>query len=142
MRSPPGAHLLLTLEGEATIKNVHTAEGEDYVTANTDTAVWLHAQEHTAAPTMVPESHPWLVIIVHLPTGTNKGDAQQGWTDRWAQVSTTLHEGLHKPSLTSHTVELAPNTAEDVHAHPPPRGSRSPQDHHLQPPSPRTHTPR
>ena len=42
----PGAHLLLTLEGEAAIENVHTAEGEDYVRANADTPVWLHAHTH------------------------------------------------------------------------------------------------
>ena len=52
----PGTHLLLTLEGEAAIENVHTAEGEDYVPANADTAVWLHAHEHTTTPTMVPGS--------------------------------------------------------------------------------------
>ena len=51
---PPGTHLLLTLEGEAAVKNVHTAEGEDYVTANADTEVWLHAHEHTTPPTVVP----------------------------------------------------------------------------------------
>ena len=36
---PPGTHLLLTLEGEAAVENVHTAEGENYVSANADTAV-------------------------------------------------------------------------------------------------------
>ena len=51
---PPGTHLLLTLEGEAAIENVHTAEAEDYVMANTDTAVWLHAHEHTTPPTVAP----------------------------------------------------------------------------------------
>ena len=80
----PGAHLLLTLEGEAAIENVHTAEREDYVRANADTAVWLHAHEHTTPPPLVPGYHPWHVIIVHLPTGTDTGDAQQGWAVRWA----------------------------------------------------------
>ena len=108
----PGAHLLLTLEGEAAIKNVHTAEEEDYVRANADTAVWLHAHEHTTPPTMVPGSHPWHVIIVHLPTGTDTGDARHGWTERWAHVCASLHDGLHRPSLTSHTLEPAPTTAE------------------------------
>ena len=65
---PPCTHLLLTLEGEAAVENVHTAEGEDYVTANADTAVWLHAHEHTTPPTVVPGSHPWHVVIVRLPT--------------------------------------------------------------------------
>ena len=51
---PPGTHLLLTLEGEAAVENVHTADGEDYVTANADTPVWLHAHEHTTPPTVVP----------------------------------------------------------------------------------------
>ena len=131
----PGAHLLLTLEREAAIKKVHTAAGEDYVRANADTAVWLHAHEHTTFPTMVPGFHPCHVIIVHLPTGTDTGDAQQGWADRRAQVCASLHHGLHRPSLTSHTLEPAPTTAEShtgappphqdlgLHAHPPPRSS-------------------
>ena len=109
---PPGAHLLLGLEAEGAIENFHTAEGEDYVTANADTLVWLHAQEHTTHPTMVPGLHPWHVIIVHLPTGTNTEKAQQRWTDRWAHLSTTLQEGLQKPSLSSHTLQPAPTTAE------------------------------
>ena len=37
---PAGTHLLLKVEGEAAIENVHTAEGEDYVTANAAIAVW------------------------------------------------------------------------------------------------------
>ena len=150
----PGAHLLLTLEGEAAIENVHTAEGEDYVRANADTAVWLHAHEYTRPPTMVPGSHPWHVIIVHLPTGTDTGDAQQGWADRWAHVCASLHDGLHRPSLTSHTLEPASTTAEShtgaapphrglgLHAHPPRRSSERPQNRHLQPPGPRAHPPR
>ena len=77
-----------------------------------DTAVWLHAHEHTTPPTMVPGSHPWHVIIVQLPTGTDRGDAQQGWTDGWAHVCASLHDGLHRPSLTSQTLEPAPTTAE------------------------------
>ena len=72
---PPGTHLLLTLEGEAAIENVHTADREDYVTTNADTAVWLHAHEHTTPPTVVPGSHPWHVIIVQLPTGASTGEA-------------------------------------------------------------------
>ena len=72
---PPGTHLLLTLEGGAAVENVHTAEGEDYVTANADTAVWLHAHEHTTPPTVVPGSHPWHVVIVRLPTGADTGSA-------------------------------------------------------------------
>ena len=79
---PPRTHLLLTLEGEAAIKSVHTAEGEDYVTANADTAVWLHAHEHCTPPTVVPGSHPWHLVIVRLPTGAGTGSAQQGWADR------------------------------------------------------------
>ena len=82
----PGTHLLLTPEGEAAIEYVHTAEGEDHVMANADTAVWLHAHKHTTSPTVVPGSHPSRVIIVQLPTGTGTGDAQQGWADRWAHV--------------------------------------------------------
>ena len=109
---PPGTHLLLILEGEAAVKNVHTAEREDYVTANADTAVWLHSHEHTTPPTVVPGSHPWHVVIVRLPTGADTGSAQQGWADRWAHVCASLHEGLHRPSLTSHTLEPAPTTAE------------------------------
>ena len=91
---PPSTHLLLTLEGEAAAENVHTAEGEDYVTANADTAVWLHAHEHTTPPTVVPGSHPWHVIIVRLPKGADTGSAKQGWADRWAHVCTSLHDGL------------------------------------------------
>ena len=75
---PPGTHLLLTLEGEAAIENVHTTEREDYVTTNADTTVWLHAHEHTTHPGVVPGSHPWHVVIIQLPTGTNTGDAEQG----------------------------------------------------------------
>ena len=118
----PGTHLLLTLEGEAAIENVHTAEGEDYVRANADTAVWLHAHEHTTPPTMVPGSHPGQVTIVHLRTGTDTGDAQQGWADRWAHVCVSLHDGLHRPSLTSHTLEPAPTMAESHTGAPPPTG--------------------
>ena len=139
---PPGTHLLLTLEGEAAVENIHTAEGEDYVTANADTAVWLHAHEHTTPPTVVPGSHPWHVVIVRLPTGADTGSAQQGWADRWAHVCASLHEGLHRPSLTSHTLEPAPTTAESHTGAAPPRGSGSPQDRHLQPPGPRAHPPR
>ena len=78
----PGTHLLLTLEGEAAIENLHTAEGEDCVTPNADTAIWLHAHEHNMAPTGVPGSHPWHLIIVQLLTGTGTEDAQQGWAAR------------------------------------------------------------
>ena len=119
---PPGTHLLLTLEGEAAVENVHTAEGEDYVTANADTAVWLHAHQHTTPPTVVPGSHPWHVVIVRLPTGADAGSAQQGWADRWAHVCASLHEGLHRPSLTSHTLEPAPTTAESHTGAAPPSG--------------------
>ena len=56
---PPGTDLLLTQEEEAAIENVHTKESEDYVTANADTAVWLHTHEHTTAPTVVLGSQPW-----------------------------------------------------------------------------------
>ena len=119
---PPGTHLLLTLEGEAAVENVHTAEGEDYVTANADTAVWLHAHEHTTPPTVVPGSHPWHVVIVRLPTGADTGSAQQGWADRWVHVCASLHEGLHRPSLTSHTLEPVPTTAESHTGATPPTG--------------------
>ena len=109
---PPGTHLLLTLEGEAAVENVHTAKGEDYVTANADTAVWLPAHEHTTPPTVVPGSDPWHLVIVRLPTGADTGSAQQGWAHRWAHVCASLHEGLHRPSLTSHILKPAPTTAE------------------------------
>ena len=118
----PDTHLLLTLEGEAAIENVHTTEGEEYVTANADTAVWLHAHKHTTPPTMVPGSHPWHVIIVQLPTGTGTGDAQQGWADRLAHVCDSLHDGLHRPSFTSHILEPASTTAESHTGAPPPPG--------------------
>ena len=117
---PPGTHLVLNLEGEAAIKIVHTAEGDNYVMANADTAVWLHAHEDTAPPTTVPGLHPWHVIIVHPPTGTHTGDAQQGWADRWAHVWTTLHDGLRKRSLTSDILEPAPITAESYNGTAPP----------------------
>ena len=119
---PPGTHLLLTLEGEAAVENVHTAEGEDYVTANAETAVWLHAHEHTTPPTVVRGSHPWHVVIVRLPTGADTGSGQQGLADRWAHVGASLHEGLHRPSLTSHTLEPAPTTAESHTGAAPPTG--------------------
>ena len=61
---------------------------------------------------MVPGSQPWHVIIVQLPTGTDTGDARQGWADRWAHVCASLHDGLHRPSFTSHSLEPAPTTAE------------------------------
>ena len=79
---PSGAHLLLTLEGEWVIENIHTTEEEDYVTANADTAVRLHTQEHPTPRTAIPGSHPWDVIIVHLPPGTHTEEARQGWTNR------------------------------------------------------------
>ena len=119
---PPGTHLLLTLEGEAAIETVHTAEGEDYVTANADIAVWLHAHEHTTPPTVVPGWNPCHVIIVRLPTGAGTESAQQGWADRWAQVCASLHDGLHRPSLISHTPETAPATAESHTGAAPPTG--------------------
>ena len=78
------------------------------MTANADTAVWLHTSEHTTSPKRGTRH----VIIVQLPTGTGTGDAQQGWADRWAHVCASLHDGLHRPSLTSHTLEPAPTTAE------------------------------
>ena len=109
---PPSTHLLLTLEREAAIENFHIAGGEDYVTVNADTSVWLLAHEHTTHPTVVLGSHPWHVVIMRLPTGADTGSAQQGWADRWAHVCASLHEGLHRPSLTSHTFEPAPTTAE------------------------------
>ena len=121
------------------------------MTANADTAVWLRAQEPGEPPIVVPGSHPWHVIIVHPPTGTNTEEAPQHWTDRLAYVCAPLHKGLQTPSFTSHTLQLASNTAEshtrtpppqrslDLHAHPPTRGSGSPQDHHPQPPSPCPH---
>ena len=100
---PPGTHLLLTLEGEAAIENVPTAGGEDDVTGNADTAVRLHAHEHTTHPSVVPGSHPWHVIILQLPTGSSTGDPQQGWADR-------------------HTLEQAPTTAEPHSGAAPPTG--------------------
>ena len=109
---PPGAHILLTLEGEAVIESIHNTEEEDYVTENADTAVWLHTQEHTTPPTAVPGSQPWHVIIIHLPTGTNTEEARQGWTNRWAQVCTTQRGGLQNLSLTSDILRRAPTTAE------------------------------
>ena len=84
--------------------------------------VWLHADDHTTPPSLVPGSHPWHVIIVQLPTGTDTGDTQQGWTDRWAHVCASLHDGLHRPSLTSHTLEPAPTTAESHTGAAPPTG--------------------
>ena len=72
---PAGTHLLLNVEGEAAIKTVHTAEAGDYVTANADTVVWLHAHEHTTPRTIVPGSHPWHVVIVRPPTGAGTGSA-------------------------------------------------------------------
>ena len=90
------------------------------MTANADTAVWLHAHEHTTRPTVVPGSHPWHVVIVRLFTGADTGSAQQGWADRWAHVCASLDEGLHRPSLTSHTLEPAPTTAESHTGAPPP----------------------
>ena len=92
------------------------------MTANADTAVWLHAHEHTTPPNVVPGSHPWHVVIVRLPTGENTGNAQQGWADRWAHVCASLHEGLHRPFLTSHTLEPPPTTAESHTGAPPPSG--------------------
>ena len=71
----PCTHLLLTLEGEAAIENVHTAQGGEYVTAHADTAVWLHAHEHTSPPTVVRGSHPLHLIIVRLPTRAGTGGA-------------------------------------------------------------------
>ena len=92
------------------------------MTANADTAVWLYAHEHTTTPTVVPGPHPWHVVIVRLPTGADTGSAQQGWADRWAHVSASLHDGLRRPSLTSHTLEPAPTTAESHTGAAPPIG--------------------
>ena len=74
---PPGTHLLLTLEIEAVIQDIHTTEGEDYVTANADTRVALHTKEHTTPRTAIPGSHPWHVTIVHLPAGAHTEEARQ-----------------------------------------------------------------
>ena len=107
------------------------------MTANADTAVWLHTHKHTTAPAVVPESHPCHVVIVQLLTGTNTGYTQQWWADRWADLCTSMHDGLRRPSLTGLTVEGAPNMAEShtgappphqslgLHAHTPPLGSRA-----------------
>ena len=43
------------------------------MTANADTAVWLHAQEHTTSPTLVPGSHSWQVIIVNVYRDKHRG---------------------------------------------------------------------
>ena len=148
---PRSTHLLLTLEGDAAIETVNTTEGADHVTANTDTAVWLHPQEHTTSPTMVPGSHPWHLMIVHLPTWTDTGDAQQGWADWCAHVFTTLDDGLHKLSVTSHISPASSHHGRVAHrSSPPPAGiwaytrnlhRGSPQDHHFQTPKPRTPLP-
>ena len=131
----PGTYLLLTPEGDTATENVHTAAGEDYMTANADTAVWLHAQEYTTSPTMVPGSHPWHVISVQLPTGTGTGDAQQGRADGWAHVCASLHNGLHRPSPHQSHPRAGPHLGRiphqggppdrglGLHAHPPPRSS-------------------
>ena len=121
----PGTHLLFPLEGEAAIEKVHTTEAEDYVTANADTAVRYHAHQHTAPPIVVPGSHPWHVIIVQLPTGTNTGHAQQRWADRWAHMCTTLHDWVNRPSLTRHTLGPAPTTDESHTGAAPPTGVRA-----------------
>ena len=47
------------------------------MTANADTAVWLHTQEHTTLLTAIPGSHPWHVIWVLLPAGTQTEEAWQ-----------------------------------------------------------------
>ena len=62
------------------------------------------------------------MIIVQLPTGTDTGDAQQGWADRWVHVCSSLHDGLHRPSPTSHTLKPAPTTAEFYTEVAPPSG--------------------
>ena len=62
------------------------------------------------------------MIIVQLPTGTDTGDAEQGWADRSAHLCASSHDGLHRPSLTSHTLEPAPTTAESHIGAAPPTG--------------------
>ena len=99
----PDTHLLLTLEGEAVIESHHTAQREDCVTGNADTAVLLHTQEHTGPTKVVPGLQPWHVIIVHPPTGTTTEEAHQGWTDSWSHICTTLHEGLQLTTVVFHS---------------------------------------
>ena len=63
----------------------------------------------------------------------------------------SLHDGLHSPSLTSHTLELAPTTAESHTGAAPPTGvwastrtlhREAAEGRHLQPPGPGAHPPR
>ena len=60
--------------------------------------------------------------VCRCPSDLDTGSAQQGWTDRWAHVCASLHEGLHRSSLTSHTLEPAPTTAESHTGAAPPTG--------------------
>ena len=138
------------MEGEAVIEEIHSAEGEYYVTGNADTAGRLHAKEQTTHPTAVPELHFWHVIIVHLATGTNTEEARQGPKNRWAHACTTLHKGLQKTSLTGHTLQPAPTTAKPHTGTAPPTGvwtytrtlhRGAAEAHHLQAPNPRAHPP-
>ena len=75
-------------------------------------AVGLHTQEHTTGASAVPGLHPWQVVIIHLPAGAHTAEARQGWTNRWVLVGTNLHEGLQKPSLASHILQLSPTTTQ------------------------------
>ena len=92
------------------------------MTGNADTAVCLHAHEHTTPFTVVPGRHRWHVVIVRLPTGAGTGGAKQGWADRLAPVCASLHDGLQGPSLTSHTLEPAPTRVESHSGAAPPTG--------------------
>ena len=149
---PPGTHLLLTLEREAAVENVHTAEGEDYVTANADTAVWLHAHEHTTPPTEVGVTP---LARGHRAT-THRGRHRKRPTGMGGQVGTRVHLPARRAAQTlphqshpragPHHGRIPhragpPHRSLGLHAHPPPRGSGGPQDRHLQPPGPRANHP-
>ena len=64
---PLRTHLILTPEGDPVIENIHITEGEHYVNASADTAVWLHTREHTRLPIAVPWVAP-LTRCHHTPS--------------------------------------------------------------------------
>ena len=70
---PPGTHLLLTLEGEAAVGNVHT--------------VWLHAHGHTTPPTVVPGVTP--LARGHRATA-HRGRYRKRLTGMGGQVGTRV----------------------------------------------------
>ena len=148
---PPGTHLLLTLEGEAAVKNVQTAEGEDYVTANRSMGARSRAHHTPHCSTGVTPLARGHRATAHRGRHRKRPKAMGGQVGTRVRLparraaQTLPHQSQPQAGPQRGRVPHRggpPHKSLGLHAHPPPRGSGSPQDRHLQQPGPRAHPPR